>query len=206
MSKVYFAAGVKAEFNVDIQSQQLSYFHSDHSVVMPRTSVDYRTSCWFCLWAESQDPIPNRGHKISFVKKMYEIDILLNVSTDSQTNVLVFITSPILLNSKWRETVITSLTYCIHLPTRLLGDYQVCLGPVCQCPHHFPLGLWACKKICFSEPNCIHHPSTNDKTSPVMIEWNHFPPFTFIFTFLTFFYHVDLNSLCHICLILYVVL
>lgn len=83
--------------------------------------------------------------------------------------------------------VITSLTYCIHLPTRLLGDDQICLGPVCQRPHHFPLGLWACKKICFPEPNCIHHPSTNDKTSPVMIEWNNFPPFTLVFTVLTFF-------------------
>lgn len=65
---------------------------------------------------------------------------------------------------------ISPLTGCFHLPSRLLGNHQICLGPVRQRPSHFPLGFRACKKICFQEPNSNHHPCAHGKTPSVLIQ------------------------------------
>lgn len=67
--------------------------------------------------------------------------------------------------------IVSNLTASIHLPPRLLGNHQICLDSVRQCPPHLSVGLWASAEICFPKPSYNHHTPTCGKTSPVMKLW-----------------------------------
>lgn len=67
--------------------------------------------------------------------------------------------------------IVSNLTTSIHLPPRLLGNHQICLDSVRQCPPHLSVGLWASAEICFPKPSYNHHTPTCGKTSPVMKLW-----------------------------------
>lgn len=69
------------------------------------------------------------------------------------------------------KTDLSALTVSIHLSSWLLGNHQICLDSVRQCPPHLPLGLWAHTEICFPEPGSNHSTHTSGKTSPLMMQW-----------------------------------
>lgn len=97
---------------MSMSCQHMSYVHSDHSPVVSRASVDDRTSGWFSLRTECQDPIPHRGHKISFINERFKLFL---ESPHGKMNVVVFVTD----SSR----------------SKLLNSFS-CLSRV---PHHFSL-------------------------------------------------------------------
>lgn len=57
------------------------------------------------------------------------------------------------------------LTQSPYLPSRLLGDDQICVDPVCQCVTYLPVGLPPHPGLCLPEPGVAHRTYSTSETA-----------------------------------------